>query len=158
MKMTSFLYAVITRARTLLIYIAVSIMIVNVTVGVFYRYILNDSISWTEELARYLMVWFALLGMGLALKDNSHVGVSFFLERMPRKVTPIVKIIGECLVLLFLLVLFRYSLNHLQVVKMQTSPSIGIPMVFPYAAITIGSFLMILECLRHLYLQLTRQE
>jgi len=133
-------------------------MIVNVTVGVFYRYILNDSISWTEELARYLMVWFALLGMGLALRDNNHVGVSFFLERMPGTAARIVKIAGGFLVLLFLVILFKYSLNHLQVVRIQTSPSIGIPMYLPYSAITIGSFLMILECLRHLYLQLTRQE
>jgi TRAP-type C4-dicarboxylate transport system permease small subunit len=56
----------------------------------------------------------------------------------------------------FSLVLFKYSLNHLRVVKLQISPSIGLPMYLPYSAITIGSFLMVLECVRHLYLQLTR--
>jgi TRAP-type C4-dicarboxylate transport system permease small subunit len=158
MKIFQAVYAVILKARAILIYIAISVMISNVTIGVFFRYVLNNSLSWTEELARYLMVWFGLLGMGLALKDNEHVSVAFFLDRVPRKAAYIIKIINICLVMFFSLVLFKYSLNHLRVVKLQISPSIGLPMYLPYSAITIGSFLMVLECVRHLYLQLTRQE
>ena len=158
MKIIKNLYALISRARVILVYIAISIMVTNVTVGVFFRYVLNDSLSWTEELARYLMIWFGLLGMGLALKDNEHVSVTFFLYRLPTKTVQIVKIINVCLVMFFLLILFKYSLNHLSVVKMQISPSIGLPMYLPYTAITVGSFLMVLECLRHLYLLFTRQE
>jgi len=158
MKIFQSVYAVILRARVIIIYVAISVMVANVTIGVFFRYVLNNSLSWTEELARYLMVWFGLLGMGLALKENEHVSVGFFLDRMPQKAVHIIKIINICLVMFFALVLFKYSLNHLSVVKLQISPSIGIPMYLPYSAITIGSFLMVLECVRHLYLQVTRQE
>ena len=157
MKIFKKIYAVILRVRVIVMYIAISIMITNVIVGVFFRYVLNNSLSWTEELARYLMVWFALLGMGLALKENEHVSVAFFLDRMPQKAAAIIKIIDVCLVLFFCLLLFKYSLNHLSVVKLQISPSIGLPMYLPYSAVTIGSFLMVLECVRHLYLRFTGQ-
>ena len=158
MKVIKAMYTVISRLRVIVICIAISVMVANITIGVFFRYALNNSLSWTEELARYLMVWFALLGMGLALKENEHVSVSFFLNKMTPVVVVIIKIINVCLVMFFCLVLFKYSLNHLSVVKLQISPSIGIPMYLPYSAITIGSFLMALECVRHLYLKLTRQE
>ena len=151
MKFFTGIYALISLIRSNLIYIAISIMIINVTLGVFFRYVLNDSLSWTEELARYLMVWFALLGMSLAMRDNEHVSVSYFLGKMRASVVFKLKIINYILVIIFLFLLLKYSIGHLKVVKMQTSPSIGIPMYLPYSAISIGSFLMIIECIRHLY-------
>jgi C4-dicarboxylate transporter DctQ subunit len=120
-------------------------MVSNVALGVFYRYVLNNSLSWTEELARYLMVWFAFIGMAIAFRDESHVNVSFVVNLFPSSVRQIIKIISYLLVLLFLATLFSQSLKVFKIVKVQTSPSIQIPMIYPYFSVTFGSLLMMIE-------------
>jgi TRAP-type C4-dicarboxylate transport system permease small subunit len=52
--------------------------------------------------------------------------------------------------MIFLIVVLRSSLNHLRVVKVQTSPSMEISMFWPYLAVTVGMGLMILENLRQM--------
>jgi len=39
------------------------------------RFVLRDSLSWSEELARYLMVWATFIGASIGVKRGSHVGV-----------------------------------------------------------------------------------
>lgn len=49
----------------------------------FSRYVLNDSIGWTEEIARYLLIGVTFVGAGLAVRKNSHIAVEFFYRYLP---------------------------------------------------------------------------
>ncbi|GAB4372058.1 MAG: TRAP transporter small permease [Kiloniellaceae bacterium] len=49
----------------------------------FSRYVLNDSIGWTEEIARYLLVLVTFVGAALAVRKNSHIAVEFFYRYLP---------------------------------------------------------------------------
>ena len=55
--------------------------IVIISYAVFTRYVLNSSPSWAEEISRVLMIWMSLLAVSLAVKDDSHVRISF-LDKM----------------------------------------------------------------------------
>ena len=77
LKIVNKIYSIVKIIEENLVIILLAIMVSNVAIGVFYRYVLNNSLSWTEELARYLMVWFAYIGMAMAFRDESHVNVSF---------------------------------------------------------------------------------
>jgi TRAP-type C4-dicarboxylate transport system permease small subunit len=134
----------------LLIVVFVSLMVIDVNIGVFYRYVLNSALSWTEELSRYCMVWAAYLGMSLALRDKQHMGLSFIVEKFRLKVRGYSELVSRIIMMVFLIVVFRSSLNHLRVVKVQTSPSMEISMFWPYLAVTVGMGLMILENLRQM--------
>jgi len=144
-KIMNRIYNLIKIVEENLVIILLSIMVSNVTVGVFFRYVLNNSISWTEELARYLMVWFAYIGMAIAFRDESHVNVSFLVNLFPLAYRHIIKIISYLFVLFFLITLFSQSLNVFRIVKIQTSPSMQIPMIYPYLSVTFGSLLMAIE-------------
>src|SRR5438445_3648137 len=50
----------------------------------FTRYALNDSASWTEEIARYLLIATAFVGAAINVRKNNHVQVDFFYRLMPR--------------------------------------------------------------------------
>src|SRR5581483_10880878 len=52
----------------------------------FTRYILNDSLAWTEEIARYLLIGVAFIGAGMAVRKNSHIHVEFFYVYLPPRV------------------------------------------------------------------------
>jgi TRAP-type C4-dicarboxylate transport system permease small subunit len=53
----------------------------------FTRYVLNDSASWTEEIARYLLVCTAFVGAAINVRKNNHIQVDFFYRLLPRRVT-----------------------------------------------------------------------
>lgn len=144
-KIVNKIYGVVKIIEENLVIILLAIMVSNVTIGVFYRYVLNNSLPWTEELARYLMVWFAYIGMALAFRDESHVNVSFLVNFFPLIYQHMIKIISYLLVLFFLVTLFAQSLSMFRIVKIQTSPSVQIPMIYPYLSVTFGALLMAIE-------------
>src|SRR2546423_14847063 len=53
----------------------------------FTRYALNDSASWTEEIARYLLIATAFVGAAVNVRKNNHIQVDFFYRFLPRAVT-----------------------------------------------------------------------
>jgi TRAP-type C4-dicarboxylate transport system permease small subunit len=133
-----------------LVVILMSVLVADVSIGVFFRYVLNNALFWTEELARYSMVWMGFLGMCLALRNNEHVSIAFFYDRLPPLLRKIVRFINLLLVLTFIVIVFRYSLSHIRIVKFQTSPSMSLPMIWPYLSVTVGTALMILESVRQM--------
>ena len=50
---------------------------------VFTRYVLNDPLSWTEEVARYVYVYIVFLGASAAISDRTHVGIDYFAKALP---------------------------------------------------------------------------
>ena len=60
------------------------LMTVNVLLGVFFRYVVGDALTWTEESSRYLMIWMGFLATALALREGGHVAMDLLLSRLPR--------------------------------------------------------------------------
>jgi len=152
LKIINRIYSFIKFIEENLVVILLAIMVSNVAMGVFYRYVLNNSLSWTEEVARYLMIWFAYIGMAIAFRDESHVNVNVIVNLFPLSIRHLIKIISYLLVLFFLITLFYQSLNVFKVVKVQTSPAIRISMQYPYLSITFGSLVMAIEVIRLIYM------
>ena len=50
----------------------------------FTRYVMNDSASWTEEIARYLLISTVFVGAAIGVAKNNHIQVDFFYRFMPR--------------------------------------------------------------------------
>lgn len=53
-------------------------------VQVFFRYVLNDSLRWSEELSVYLLVWMIFLGAAVVAKDWQHTSITFLRRALPR--------------------------------------------------------------------------
>jgi len=60
-------------------------LVVLVLLAVFFRYVLNQSLSWSDELVRYLFVWFTLLGGVVVLREREHIRVEYFIEKVPAR-------------------------------------------------------------------------
>ncbi|HAI85795.1 MAG TPA: hypothetical protein DCL63_02250 [Firmicutes bacterium] len=66
-------------------------------IAVFYRYVLGNALSWTEELTRYLMIFVGLFGTAVALRRDEHVGFTMIVEKLPpvgRRVANIISYAG----------------------------------------------------------------
>jgi TRAP-type C4-dicarboxylate transport system permease small subunit len=118
------------------------VMAIIVFLQFFTRYALNNSIAWTEEIARYLLMCVGFLGGGLAVRKYSHIHVEFMYMYMPgwlaRMFSPLVDVIR--------VVFFAYAtILCWQVTKiMQTQPMVVIdwPMSIVYGICTLGLVLM----------------
>lgn len=104
-------------------------------------------LPWTEEVARYTMLWAVFIGAGMGAKTGVHVGVDAFVRLLPPKILRYVTIFsGLCSIA------FCLSLTILGVVLLdimwetgQRSSAVEIPMVWAYLCVPVGGFLTALR-------------
>ncbi|MDI6726588.1 MAG: TRAP transporter small permease [Smithellaceae bacterium] len=134
---------IINRIVTWVVALILGVMSVVVASQVIYRYILEAPLPWSEELARYLMVWLVLLGAGLGLRAKALIGMEALINVFP---APLKRFAVETVLLfslLFLAIVFAYGIKLTIMNHAQFSPAMEIPMSLPYAAIPIGALFMI---------------
>ena len=66
----------------LMLIFSVGALVLDVVWGVFTRYVMGEQAKWTEELARFLLVWVSLLGGALAFGTKGHLGVDYFVGKL----------------------------------------------------------------------------
>jgi TRAP-type C4-dicarboxylate transport system permease small subunit len=125
-------------------------MTVIIALQVFFRYVLNDALSWTEEIARYLMIWICFLGSAMALKYGEHISVTFLQDRFPPRLRQVVGLtMGLAVLGFFLLGTWEGVLMTLQVADQQ-APATWISMAWAYACIPVGCSFMTIHTLLNL--------
>ncbi|MEL7624511.1 MAG: TRAP transporter small permease [Clostridiales bacterium] len=118
------------------------------------RFILNDSLSWSEELLRFSFIWLTYFAASLGLMKGSHSSVDVVLDRLPPKVHKVARVLIEVLVFVFVVVIFYNAtqLIGMQVKTKQLSASMRLPMYVPYLGILIAFGFMIIQIISRLYL------
>ena len=120
-----------------------SIMFVVVGANVFSRFVLNRSLGWADELARFIFIWISLLGAVLAYHENRHIGLDFIIKKITNtKVQSFIIFLGNLLVLIVLAFLTYFGLRVANSAR-NVSPALYIPMRTVYMILPISALLMI---------------
>jgi TRAP-type transport system small permease protein len=114
-------------------------MVADVAIQVFFRYVIHDPPTWTEELARYLFAWKIFLAAGLAFGRGSHIAVDVLLMVLPAPAKRMMLVVSNLLVLGMLLVLIWQGLNMVGMTSNTTSTAMGMNMGVVYAALPTGA-------------------
>jgi len=120
-------------------------MFLVVLAQVVFRYVLAHPLPWSEELARYLMVWVACLGASEAYARGNHVGVTLIVNAVrPRlhKIMILIIHLSVC-VLMGVVVYQGFVLSFM--VGDQRSPAMELPMTWPYMAVPVGAGLIFIQ-------------
>jgi TRAP-type C4-dicarboxylate transport system permease small subunit len=117
------------------------VIIVCVSLQVFFRYVLNSPLIWSEETARLCFLWMIFLGLALAEKDDLHIAVEFFVGKMPNNVQKPLRIAVEIFGIIVLLVICYYAVNYIAIQKAMRSVALNISMMYFTTAIPVGCFL-----------------
>jgi len=125
----------------------VAIMTVIIILQVFMRYLFLYSLSWSEEVARYLMIWVSFLGASLALKYGFHIGVEFVINRIPEKMREWVNLIAKIGILIFLIYFTIGGFRVSWAVRDQDSPALLFSMAYAYLSAPVGGVFMIIQLL-----------
>lgn len=125
-----------------LIFIILSILVI---LQVITRFVVDYPLSWTEEISKYLMVYIVFLGSALAMRDHQHIAIDFLPEVLGGKSKHRLTIIVLWISILFFAVLTYYGSILTVIVAGQASPTLQFSMSLAYAAIPLGSILMLLN-------------
>lgn len=119
--------------------------IVAVTLAaVWWRYVVNDPISWTEQVSRIMFVWVTFLGAAVLYREKTHITIDMFLEMIPQPFKSIMVWLIELGMLLFIVVLFVYGLKLSLDTLSQTYGALDISPASFYFAAPVSAALMLL--------------
>ncbi|MBB5173841.1 TRAP transporter small permease [Texcoconibacillus texcoconensis] len=132
-----------------------SIMVVIIALQVFMRYVMGDSLSWSEELARFCFIWLVYIGISYGVKKQRHIKVDVVLMLFKRKGKLILTMISNVVFLIFALVVIYYGQDiAMRILELgQRSPGLQIPMGFVYMATPIGMGLTVIRLIQQLIQQ-----
>ncbi|MFK5953295.1 MAG: TRAP transporter small permease [Desulfobacterium sp.] len=115
---------------------------------IFCRFILNDALSWPEEAARFLMVWSLFLAAGYALRHREHVGLNFFIDRLPARLSAGLGIVLHFIIIGFLGVMVVGGWQEVMSLAPLKTGALRISRAIPYLIIPTSGVLFILVSIR----------
>jgi tripartite ATP-independent transporter DctM subunit len=143
-------WKVLTRVLHIILAALTIVMVVVVFLQVLNRYLLNNPLSWTEEVARMLFVWITFLGAFVAVTTTSHISVATFVRRFSRPTQEVMATATTCLMIFYLYHLCAVGLAVVQETWNTFSPALNLPFAYVYAAIPVCGALMLASLLMRL--------
>ena len=109
-------------------------------IQVIMRYVFHSSLTWSEELARYLFVWLVYFSVSFTARRQKHIRIDAAINLYPQKLRPYIDILSEVVVLAFSVFIAVTGVTVFQKIAWsgQMSPAMGLPMQVVYAAPMIG--------------------
>jgi TRAP-type C4-dicarboxylate transport system permease small subunit len=129
-------------------------MTLVVAVQVFCRYVLNQSLFWSEELARFLLVWLTFLGASSAYYRKVNPGVDFLYIKLPLLLKRISSILTHLVSMALFSVMIVYGCKFAWFVRLQISPALQIPKWIVLSVIPVSGFILMVHAVTFLFAEL----
>ncbi|CAN5783809.1 hypothetical protein BH23DEI1_BH23DEI1_00010 [soil metagenome] len=130
---------VFVRLNEAVVVVLMAVMTSLVLLNVVTRYGFQFSVTWAEELSRFLMIWVTYVGAGLALRKGNHVAFEYVQSLLPPRVVPFLRAGIAMAILVFLAFLAYYGWEFSQLTMRQRSAVLGVPRGLVGLAIPIGA-------------------
>jgi TRAP-type C4-dicarboxylate transport system permease small subunit len=128
-----------------------------VAAQVFFRYILNSSLFWSEELARYMLVWLSFFGATVAYYRNLHPGVDTITSRLSSSQQRLSRLLVHLITMALGIVILISGIQFAWFVRMQVTPALSIPKWIILAIIPLSGLLFLVYALLF-FLKTIKQE
>jgi TRAP-type C4-dicarboxylate transport system permease small subunit len=136
---------IVDRVLERIVVVAMGALVLDVLWQVFTRFVLSDPSSFTEELARYLLIWVGLLGAAYAAGRNMHLALDLLQTKLSGQKARVMQIVIELIVLAFAVAVLLVGGSRLVYVMLrlgQTSPALGIALGYVYAVVPISGLVI----------------
>ena len=136
----------IDRLLETLLVVLMGAMVLNVLWQVFTRFVISSPSSYTEEIARYLLIWVGLLGAAYATGQGSHLAVDILPTRLKGRARFRLQLLLKALVASFafaVLVVGGAQLVRLTLSLGQTSAALHIPLGYVYLVLPVSGLIIV---------------
>ena len=129
-----------------------ALMSIIIVVQVFFRYVLQNSLQWSEEIARYMFIWLIYIGISYGVKLDKHIAVDAVYSFLPKKVKPYYALIGYIIFFVFAIIVVYYGVLVTANIagSGQISNGARVPMQYVYVAPVVGMILTIIRLVQRL--------
>ena len=114
----------------------------------FTRYVLNNSVAWTEEIGRYLLMTLTFVGAAIVFRRGSNIAVQLFVDILPGPLGRIVRFVVDVITVGFVALLVWFSWTVSQRMSIQRMTVIDMSMTVVYAGVGLGCVLMLWRALQ----------
>lgn len=129
-----------------------ALMVMSVTWQILSRYLLAAPSSWTEELARFLMVWIGILGASYAYRVKMHLGIDLLAQSLSGRRAFVLDVFVNAVVAVFALAVMVVGGSKLVAMTWelnQLSPALGLPMAWVYIVVPLSGLLITVYAVEH---------
>ncbi|HEO8419660.1 TRAP transporter small permease [Niallia sp. FSL W8-0635] len=123
------------------------VLVALVFLQVVTRFVINYPLSWSEEIARYIMVYLVFLGSAVAVRKGEHIAIDFLVEIVSAKNKKRLMMLILSISSIFFAVLCYNGILLTALVAGEATPTLQFSMSWAYAAMPIGSLLMLLNAI-----------
>jgi len=135
----------LSRALGWVLVIIMGVSVLNVLWQVFTRFVLSAPSSYTDELARFLLIWIGLLGAAYAAGNKMHLAIDLLPSKLEGRARFYLGVVVESCVFLFALAVLLIggsSLMALTLTLGQTSTALHIPIGYVYLVLPLSGLLI----------------
>jgi TRAP-type transport system small permease protein len=133
-----------TDAAKFLLGACIAAIVLITLAAVWWRYVLGNPLSWVEQVSNMIFIWVVFVGSAVLYRQNLHIGVDVFLGMLNEKNREIWKWVIELGNLLFIVVLFVFSLKLTIDVIPNTAGALDISPAYYYASAPVACMMMML--------------
>jgi len=119
-----------------------AVMVAAIGSQVFARYLFHQSLYWTEELGRHVMVWMIFLASVLCVRRGYHLSITLLKEKLKPKKQAFLQLVGAIVLAYFFYMMIVHGWTLTQKTMVQRSSAIHYPMGYVYAALPVSGLLM----------------
>jgi TRAP-type C4-dicarboxylate transport system permease small subunit len=122
--------------------VLLAVMVAAIGSQVFARYLFHESLYWTEELGRHVMVWMIFLASVLCVRRGHHLSITLLKERLKPDKQALMQLVGAIVLAYFFYMMVVHGWTLTQKTMVQRSSAIHYPMGYVYAALPVSGLLM----------------
>lgn len=130
--------------------VLLGIAIVVIAAQVFWRYVLNDPLNWSEQTARCLFIWMMMLSVPVLFYRKGAVAFDLILEALPQKVQDVVRVLVQLVILFFASFYLKASIELCIQTGSRILSGLEIPMNLLYTAPVVSMTVLILVSIKHI--------
>jgi TRAP-type C4-dicarboxylate transport system permease small subunit len=131
-----------------------AVMTAAVFLQVVLRFAGSVGIDGLEEIPRYLFVWLVMIGAAAAMQRGEHTTLEYFINLTDPRVRALIVVLTNAAGIGLFAYLIKLSFVLVPNAQWQTSPGLGLPLGYVFAAVPVGAALIILPMLRNIYIAL----
>lgn len=121
------------------------LLVLDVWLGVLVRYVIPIPATFTEELARYLMIWMALLAVSSGIVHREHIGVEFIFDRFPAGGRRFLAVSFDIIAFAFFAALFWYGIDFVERGFKRITMIYDVPKAYPFMGVPLAAGLACIQ-------------
>lgn len=116
-------------------------------IEVFFRYIIGRALSWPEEVAGIVFVWFTLLGIAVVMKDDSHISFDFLTKRLPKIAAKGIAVFSFLIIMAYAVAMIYAGYTYSKMFSFETTPAANINLLWVNISVPFSGGLIFLYAL-----------